>query len=81
MRGTGKTAGLVAAMILFGATPAAGAPPAPTSTPDREVLTFLDISRQVGGHDGGRRGEPDPGDVFRFNNLLRHTDRSDAVTR
>jgi hypothetical protein len=81
MRGTGTTAGLVAAMVLFGTTAAAAAPPAPTSTPDREVLRFLDISRPVGGHDGGRPGEPDPGDVFRFNNLLRHTDSSDAITR
>ncbi len=80
MRGMGTTAGLVAALVLFGG-PAAAAPYGPESTPDSEVLTFVDISRQVGGHDGERPGELDSGDVLRFNNYLRFPDPQDAITR
>jgi hypothetical protein len=71
----------MAAVLAMGTPAAASTSLQEASTPDREVLTFLDVTRQQEGHDGGRRGEPDPGDVFRFANLLRHPDRSDAVTR
>lgn len=82
MRATGTTAGLVAALVLFGGTAAAAAAPyGPESTPDHEVLTFVDISRPVGGHDGGVRGELDAGDVLRFNNHLRFPEAQDAITR
>jgi hypothetical protein len=79
MRWTGTTAGLVAAMVLFGSTAAAAAP-APSGAPDNEVLRVLDISRQVGVDASGLRA-PGPGDVLEFRNLLRHTDSSDAATR
>ena len=81
MRGMSTTAGLVAAMVLFGGSAASGAPQVPTSTPDHEVLRFLDISRHKLVHDEGRPGEPDPGDVIRFDNLLRYPDPQDSITR
>jgi hypothetical protein len=74
MRATRATAGVVAVMTVFGATEAAAAPP---SEPVDEILVFLDISRVV----SGPAGEPRPGDTYVFANILRHTDRSDAVTR
>jgi Dirigent-like protein len=79
MRAMRATAGMVAMMVAFGTTEAAAAPP---DEPEREVLEFLDISRLVAVHDAGPRGsEPQPGDVYVFDNVLRHPDRSDAVTR
>jgi hypothetical protein len=70
---------LTAAMISFGTTQAAAAP---AGQPGEEILSFLDISRQVAVHDVGEgSSQPQPGDVLVFNNLLRHPDRSDAVTR
>lgn len=71
--------GVVAVMMAFGTTGAVAAPP---DEPGREVLEFLDLSRLVAVHDAGARGsEPQPGDVYVFDNWLRHPDRSDAVTR
>jgi hypothetical protein len=79
MRATRAAAALTAAMITFGATEAAAAA---ESEPAREVLQFLDISRQVAAHDVGQpSSEPRAGDVLVFDNLLRHPDRLDAVTR
>jgi hypothetical protein len=71
MRRTWTTAGLVAAMTAIGAPGAAAAPP---DQPELEVLRFVDISRPIG-------PPASEGDALRFNNLLRHVDRGDAVTR
>jgi hypothetical protein len=79
MRATRTTVALTAAMISFGTTQAAAAP---AGQPGEEILTFLDISRQVAAHDVGEgSSQPQPGDVLVFDNLLRHPDRSDAATR
>ncbi len=79
MRATRTAVVLTAAMISFGTTEAVAAPAA---QPGQEVLSFLDISRQVAAHDVGEgSSQPEPGDVLVFDNLLRHRDRSDAVTR
>jgi hypothetical protein len=79
MRGMRATAGMVAVMVALGTTEAAAAP---LDQPGREVLEFLDVSRLVAVHDAGPRGsEPQPGDMYVFDNRLRHPDRSDAVTR
>ena len=79
MRGTRITVGVLASLAVFGTSPAAAAPDA---QPAQESLQFLDISRPVGVHDAGPRStEPQPGDVYVFANLLRHPERSDAVTR
>jgi hypothetical protein len=78
MRGT-TTASLVAAMVLFGATAAAAEEP--TSTPDHEVMTFLDHSRSQLTHVEGRPGGPNPADVVRFHDLLRYPDPQDSATR
>jgi hypothetical protein len=68
------TVGIVAAALVpLGAPAAAAAPPPPAS----ETLVFLDISRPV----AGPEGDPSPGDVYEFDNLLRHPDRLDAATR
>ena len=69
------TAGLVAGMVAVGAP---GAAAAPLDQPEREVLRFLDITRPVGDDDAGTHYR---GDVLEFDNLLRHVDRSDAITR
>ena len=68
------TVGIVAAALVpFGAPAAAAAPPPPAS----ETIQFLDVSRPV----AGPEGDPSPGDVYEFDNLLRHPDRLDAATR
>ena len=69
------TAGLVAGMVAAGAP---GAAAAPHDQPEREVLRFLDITRPIGDDDPGTHHR---GDVLEFDNLLRHVDRSDAITR
>lgn len=74
MRATRAAAGVVAVVAAFGTTEAAAAP---LTEPEREVLVFLDISRVV----SAPEGEPRPGDTYVFANILRHPDRSDAVTR
>jgi len=80
MRATGTAAVLTAATIIIGTTAAAYA--APAGQPAEETLSFLDIRRQVASHDVGEgSSQPQPGDVLVFDNLLRHPDRSDAVTR
>jgi len=80
MRAIRTATALSVAMMSFGATAATAAPP--SDQPAREVMEFLDISRQVAAHDVGERSSaPRPGDVLVFDNLLRHPDRLDAATR
>ena len=62
-----------AALVPLGVPTAAAAPPPPAS----ESIELLDVSRPV----AGPEGEPSPGDVYEFDNLLRHPDRLDAATR
>jgi hypothetical protein len=64
----------VAALVPLGVAPAAASTPAP---PASETIELLDVSRPV----AGPEGDPAPGDVYEFDNLLRHPDRLDAVTR
>ncbi len=79
MRAIRTATAVTTAILTFGATGAAAAPP---SEPTREVLQFLDIRRQVAAHDVGERSStPRAGDVLVFDNLLRAPDRLDAATR
>ena len=74
------TVGVVAAAVVsFGATAAIAAP---AGEPVHDSMSFLDISRPVAEPGRALHGAPpSPGDVLRFDNLLRATDRLDAVTR
>jgi hypothetical protein len=63
-----------AALVPLGAPTAAASTPLP---PASETIELLDISRPV----AGPEGTPSPGDVYEFDNLLRHPDRLDAATR
>ncbi|MCV2490791.1 hypothetical protein OF117_15645 [Geodermatophilus sp. YIM 151500] len=74
------TVGIVAAALACSGAAAADA--APATAPVGESLELLDVSRPVAVPDAVRDGAPpSPGDVFRFDNLLRHPDRRDAATR
>jgi len=80
MRAIRTATALSLAMIPFGTTAASATPP--SDQPAREVIEFLDISRQVAPEDVGESSSaPHAGDVLAFHNLLRHLHQLDAATR
>ena len=74
------TVGVVAAALVSFTAAAAAA--APAGEPVHDSMEFLDLSRPVEEPERAlHAAPPSPGDVLRFDNLLRATDRLDAATR